>query len=377
MTKTKPAQRETGIRGLRRSSGRISTGLTLLNLLLSGDRLGGFDLGTVGLVVGDSKTGKSWVLMEMLAHAARNPKFKDFSLIYDDVESGIGYSIGEMFGKAAGSRIRLPYQGKKLAPSKTCQDFYFAAIAEMREAPTIYILDSHDALTDQTSQDAVEETLTKRAAGKDSEEKGTYGTGKAKANSKYMPELVDAAATTGSLVIMICQTRDNIGFDAMFNPKTRSGGKALRFYNSQEVWFSNGPAIKKKARGQDHKVGHELIVKAAKNRTTGMESQIVIPILTGYGADEIGSQLDWLKLYGFLETESEKSDDEYEPPKKKKSASKLKLPKQVGGLEGTRSALIAEIEELGAEEQLSKFTAQCWKELANELKPARKSRWED
>lgn len=375
---TKAAERETGIRGLRKSSGRISTGLTLLNLLLSGDRLGGFDLGTVGLVVGDSKTGKSWVLMEMLAHAARNPKFKEFSLIYDDVEGGIGYDIGDKFGRTAGKRIRLPKQGRKLAPSKTVQDFYHSAIAEMREAPCIYILDSHDACSDQTSQDNVEETITKRAAGKEAGEKASYGTAKARANSKYMPELIDAARESGSLVILICQTRDNIGFDAMFNPKSRSGGKALRFYNSQEIWFSNGSAIKRKTRGHDHKVGHELIVKSQKNRVTGLESQIIIPILTGYGADEIGSQLDWLKLYGFLESESADDEEEYESPRKKKKASAvLKLPKQVGGLEGNRANLIAEIEEIGAEEALSKFTAQCWKELENELRPKRKSRWED
>ena len=340
----------------------VSTGNVMLNLLLSGKADGGFSLGTVGLVVGDSKAGKTWALLELLATCANDPRYDDYALIFDDVEKGVQFDLSDKFGPKAAARIRGPKPSAKAQPqhSDTVESFYFNLIGEMQRGPVIYVVDSMDALRAQDDVDAVHEVVAKRAKDSDAQLGGSYGTAKPKLNSKYLPEVVGLADRTQSLVLLISQVRDNIGHNAMFQPKTRAGGQGLRFYNSGEVWFSNGPAIAKTIKGNKVKVGHQCIIKSKKNRSTGLEREIEVPLLTGYGCDSVGAQLQWLLEWKFID----------------KVDSKIKMEFKRGG-EVTLSMdkMIAHIEEHNLEGALAKYTERCWKEIDDTAKPARKPRW--
>ncbi len=347
-----------------RHKGRyVDTGNVMLNLLLSGKADGGFQLGTVGLVVGDSKAGKTWATLELLATCANSSVYGDYALIFDDVEKGVQFNLSEKFGAKAAGRIRSPKASAKAdpSPSDTVESFYFNLIGEMQRGPVIYVVDSTDSLQAQDEVDAVDEVIEKRSRDSHAKLGGTYGTAKSKAHSKYLPKVVSLADSTQSLVLLISQVRDNIGHNAMFQPKIRSGGRGLRFYNSGEVWFSNGGAISKTVRGQKLKVGHQCIIKSQKNRTTGFEREIEVPLLTGYGCDSVGAQLQWLLEWKFVE----------------KVDSKIKMEFKRGG-EVTLSMdkMIAHIENNNLEGALAKYTERCWGEVDAAAKPTRKSRWE-
>src|SRR5438876_702591 len=87
-----------------------------------------------------------------------------------------------------------------------------------------------------------------RLEGDEEKIKGSYGTGKAKKNSQNMHRIVSDLQRTGSILIVIGQSRDNI---AMFAPekKTRAGGHALSFYAAIELWSSIKERLHKKWKG--------------------------------------------------------------------------------------------------------------------------------
>ena len=62
----------------------VSIGSTLLNCAMSDNYLGGITQGTIVNVVGESSAGKTMVCETMLAEAANDPKYDDYTLILDD-----------------------------------------------------------------------------------------------------------------------------------------------------------------------------------------------------------------------------------------------------------------------------------------------------
>jgi RecA/RadA recombinase len=151
-------------------------------------------------------------------------------------------------------------------------------------------LDSMDALSSEEEGEKFQEHKTAYAKGKTAA--GSYGTSKAKANSSGIRQLLPKLKKSGSILIVISQTRDNLGFG--FEKKTRSGGHALRFYAHLEAWSSIKGKIKTKSRGQDVQQGIVCHVRLKKNRVTGREREVEFPIYHSYGIDDVGGMVDWL-----------------------------------------------------------------------------------
>jgi len=275
--------------------GALSTGSTLLNLACT-DRPGaGFLKGGYYYLVGDSTSGKTWISMTCFAEATLNAAFKDYRLIFDDVENGALMDVEHYFGKAVARRMEPPaYIGKKPVFSSTVESFYYHlsdAIADGR--PFIYVLDSQDALTSVAAKKKFSEQ--KSASGKGEQSAGSFGDGKAKYHSENLRIMLAGIKKIKSILIVIGQTRDNLGFG--FEKKTRSGGKALRFYANLEIWTSVGKKIKKLVRGKDRTVGVRCLAEIKKNRVTGKigkDRSVEIPIYYGLGIDDVGSCVDYL-----------------------------------------------------------------------------------
>jgi hypothetical protein len=176
--------------------------------------------------------------------------------------------------------------------SATTEDFYYYLDAAIGGGPCIYVEDSMDGLATEDDLDKLKEVRKARASGK--EVSGSYGTSKAKQNSAGLRLAVNKIAGNGSILIIIAQTRDNIGFGAQFNPKTRSGGTALRFYATGEIWFSIKESIKKTVRGKARRVGTKLKLQVKKNRESGREPSIEVLHYPSVGFDDIGSCVNYL-----------------------------------------------------------------------------------
>lgn len=264
----------------------LSTGSALFDLALSGSIEGGLQIGKYYLWVGDSQSGKSFLGLTTLAEATLNNHFDKYDLIYDNVEDGALMDRQVCFGKRLTERLRE-------VSSSTIEDFYFRLDDLIQEEKQfIYVLDSMDGLT--TEDDNEQFSKAKAAHAKAKSATGSYGTSKSKANSSGLRTVVNKIKESGSILIIICQTRDNIGFGSQFNPKTRSGGRALKFYATNEAWFSIKNQIAPNIKGKPRNIGNLLKIQVKKNRQTGWQPVIELPIYHGTGVDDLGSCVSYL-----------------------------------------------------------------------------------
>ena len=329
----------------------LSTGSTLLNLACSSYPDWGFALGTYVFLVGDSVSGKTFLSLTCLAEAARSKRFADYRFVYDNVEGGAMMDIQRFFGGRVAERLESPGDGC----STTIEEFYYH-LDDALAGPCIYVLDSMDSLTTEDEDDKFAET--KKAHRNGRQVSGNYGTSKAKANSANIRRIIPKLRETRSILIVISQTRDNIGFGSQFQPKIRSGGHALRFYANLEIWSSVRSRIKKTVSGKDRQLGIICKAEVKKNRLTGRERTVEIPILHSYGIDDLGSCVDFLVGEGHW----------------KKGGSMIEA-KDLGYKAG-RDRLIEKIEEDGRERELRELVAKVWEDIESACEVKRKNRYE-
>lgn len=296
----------------------LSTGSTMLNLACSDRVMGGLLKGCYYLLVGDSASGKTWLSLNLLAEASINKNFDDYSFIYDSAEYGALMDISRYFGTKLSDRIEPPSKNADGSPdySSSIEEFYYSLSDRLDKGkPIIWIEDSMDSLTSEDESAKFEEHKEAFRKGKDSA--GSYGDGKAKKNSANLRRMLEKLKKTGSILIIISQTRDNLGFG--FDKKTRSGGKALRFYSHSEVWTSIKGVLKKTVAGKERQIGIICKMDIKKNRETGKLRSIEVPIYHSYGMDDIGSMIDYLEDEGH-----------WGPPKKERGKAKKVMRKRKG-----------------------------------------------
>jgi recombination protein RecA len=331
----------------------IPTGSVLLNLACS-DRIdGGWGAGKIANLIGDSSSGKTLLALSMFAECANRPEFDGYDFIYDDVEQACEFDMGKLFGPKVTDRIQAPqYDGDSKLYSDTIQQFHanvFGAIESGR--PFIYVLDSFDALTSVEELGRAEESAKATRDGK--ELKGSYRMEKPKLTSELLRQIKARLRESNSFLLIISQTRDNI--DPMsFEKKTRSGGKALRFYSSHEVWM----ALAGKIKAKDRVIGSNVKVKVSKNKLTGKQREVQFPIYYDYGVDDLGSCIDFLVSEGYWQKKGDKI-----------------VAKDLG-LEGMRRKLIQDVEgEIGMAQRVYQTTQICWKDVEDSLKLDRKPKY--
>lgn len=325
----------------------LSTGSTLLNLAISGTPHGGLKPGHYYFLVGDSMSGKTFLSMTCFAESTIDPEFQNYRLIYDNVEDGMLMDADALFGEKTADRIEPPEQDKEgnAVYSSTIEEFYFhLADAFDQGKPFIYILDSMDGLDSEAAGAKFEKrrkAARKIAEGKEVEKvAGSFGDGKAKINSEYIRKAIPLLRESGSILIIISQTRDNIG---MYGPsKTRSGGRALRFYATAEIWSSISESIKKQVLGKERVVGTRVKLHVQKNRQTGRNHSVEVDIFPDVGFDDIGACVDYLLEEGH-----------WEQTKQTIAAKEFKI-------EGTRERIIKVIERRGLRSELARICGECW-----------------
>lgn len=336
----------------------LSTGSSLLNLACSGRTKVGLLPGYYYLFVGDSNSGKTYFTLAFMAEASINPKYDEYRLIYDAVERGAMMDKTEHFGPKLAARLEPPAVDDSGAPvySDKVEDFYYHVDDALKDGrPFIYILDSHDSLSSEAEQDKFEET--KEAHRKGKAVSGSYGDGKAKKNSSGLRQLISRLEKTKSILVIISQTRDNIGFGAQFNPKTRSGGNALTFYATIQMWSSVREEIKKTIKGKPRQIGIRSKIQIKRSRFSGRAVSVEIPIYWSSGIDDTGSCVDFLIDEGHWKENKGKVD-----------ASEFEYS---GSIEG----LVQKIESENRNKDLRMLVGEVWREIEEACQVQRKSRY--
>lgn len=344
----------------------VSSGSTLLNLACTDRPDVAFVKGGYYLMCGDSEAGKTWLALNILAEASINPAFDNYKLVFDDVEGGALMDLERYFGKELKRRIQSPAKDKHgPVNSDTVQSLYYHIADLIDEGdPFIYVCDSQDALD---SDEAIKKFSKQKKADEEEEEaKGSYGDGKAKYHSQHLRTVLGGAKKLKSIIIFLSQTRDNIGFGSMFDPKVRSGGKAMKFYAHLEIWLSVKSRLKRKVRGKDRSVGIRAKAEIKKNRFTGKggkDRHVFIPIYHDYGIDDLGSCVDYLIGEGHWE--------EIDKENKKPVYDAHDIMFQ-----GTRDKIIHYIEGENLENRVRKIVAKVWREIEAECEVQRKKRYD-
>jgi RecA/RadA recombinase len=338
----------------------LSTGNTLLNLALTDTVDVGYLPDNYYYYVGSSRSGKSWTAFTCFAEACANKAFKDYSLVFHDIENGAQFDVAHYFGSATAKRVeyRTP---------EHLEAFYDDMDASLEKGPGIHILDSMDALRPAAEAKTIKRQAAARAKG--DKDVGTYGTDKAKINSARIRNVVNRLQKHGSIFLMISQTRDNIGFTAQLNPTTRSGGKSLTFYAHLEIWTSVVEKIRVKVNAKDRTAGSVIRAEVKKNRQTGAEPKVELPLLHGSGFDDIGGCIRFLMEEGH-----------WKPAKEAKaSTGPKKAPTSVVAPEfdhsGSVEALVKVIEESDAEPALRQIVQSVWSDIRDKSQIKRKARY--
>lgn len=271
----------------------LSTGSTQLNLALSGRYNRGFLKGMYYWLVGDSRSGKTFLALTCFAEAAKNKNFENHRLIYDNAEDGALMDIGRYFGTNVEQRLEPPGFDEDGQPaySYLIEEFYYYIDDAISQGqPFIYVLDSMDSLTSNAETKKFSEM--KSAYRKGNKAPGEMTDGKAKKNSSGVRQMLSRIKKTESIVIIISQTRDNMG--GFGGGKTTAGGHALRFYATAEIWSRVGKPLKKTVRNKPRVIGTTAELQTKKNRHNGRDRKVSVPIYYEMGFDDVGGCINYL-----------------------------------------------------------------------------------
>ncbi len=332
----------------------VPTGSLMLNLACSDTIRGGYSIGKMVNLIGDSSSGKSFIALTMIMDMSLKSAFDEYRFIYDDVEQACAFDIPELFGEDVQARLEAPRYEKDGAPrySDTIQNFHANIDDAINgDAPFIYILDSLDSLTSREEQTFLKTNLT--AYKEDKDTTGSYGMERAKILGQILRMTVSGLEKKRSFLLIISQTRDNISIMS-FAKKTRSGGKALKFYASHEIWLAAGMKEKRKERV----IGGDVKAKVTKNKLTGKNRDVSFKIFYDYGIDDIGACIDFLVL-----------EKAWEKDRNTIVAENLSI-------KGTKASLIKQIESKNLENELFEYTGIVWNKIEDSLKGNRKRKFQ-
>lgn len=349
----------------------LSSGSTMLNLACSDMACGYLMKGKFYHFVGESESGKTWLIMATLAESTLHPRFSKYKIYIDDIERGSNMDLDFYFGKKTAKRIELPEPDRKdengipMPFSETVEQMYDTLTNRLEEAEAggygiIYVVDSMDSLTTEGELKKAATNQSLRSKNKATE--GSYGDGKAKVNSQNLRRICSRLEKSGSILIITSQERDDIG--SMHGGKTYSGGHALKFYATLQLWLRTKENIMFNIKGKPRPFGTRSEIHITKNRLTGnKEKKISLPIYKSFGIDEIGSMVDWLV------------EEKYWTGGEKETSV---INAEDFGVSLSKEKLVNYIEEKGLEKRLRVIVARLWAEI-NDLitkRVKRKKRYE-
>jgi recombination protein RecA len=206
----------------------FSTGSLSLDRLCRGYNPGGFPAGRVVHLAGEWSTGKSLVLDHLFkscleqgglamcseTEGSRDPHFAD----------AIGLDLG-------GVEIQRPESIEEMIDMGLAWHDAIRGSAAGRKVPILWGIDSLDSTEAQKAQDS---------KGMSGSHGWQYGGGRSEALGAGLRKIVQRTARYPTTLVMLNQTRDNVG--VMFGPAKRTSlGNAPHFYASLEIMLSPSP----------------------------------------------------------------------------------------------------------------------------------------
>jgi len=257
----------------------FDSGITTLNIAVSGhpDHFAGE--GNICSLIGDSDSGKTMLALTIMAASFYRLKGK-CSVIFYDFEFACQFNMERLFGKKFAKALVI------IRDRDMTIELWQAEIRSKHNKakyPIISCIDSTDAL--KCKADTDETDLLKKGT-----LKAGFGTGGALAYSSSMPGISKCVFKNKGLMIILSQVRSGKVGDS-FGPKLkRSNGKSLNFYSDQMIWLAGST----KEKVGDVKVGGWTRIDVQRNKLTGESYKIFAPIYPKYGVDDTRAMLHFL-----------------------------------------------------------------------------------
>lgn len=264
-------------------TGFISSGCQILDSVMGF----GYPLGKIVNVVGNRSTGKTLLAIELCANF--NKAYPESKIYYHEAEAAFDPAYAETLG--------MPLAAVEFVePSKTIPDVFtveglFKKLDEIIEeklenkdtTPSIYVLDSLDALSDAKEQES-------------EIDEGTYGMAKAKQLSTLFRRLVARMNKANLMFLVISQVRTKVNATAFGEKTTRAGGMALDFYASIILHLNETEKIQKTINGIKRPIGVWVKVRCKKNKVALPYRECEVPIYFGFGIEDVIANINFLKL---------------------------------------------------------------------------------
>lgn len=248
----------------------ISTNIASLDNEVLG--CGGIPRGRLIEVYGPESSGKTTLCLHIVACEQKNT---DNLCAYIDAEHALDLTYASKLGVNVNELIiSQPDSGEQAL--ETVEKLIEARLV------SLIIVDSVAALVPQAELDG---------------EMGDSHIGlQARLMSQAMRKLRGKAAMSGITVIFINQIREKVG--VMFgSPEVTSGGRALKFYASVRLDVRRRQIIGEKERP----LGHDLEVKATKNKVGSPLRSTLVKLIYGVGIDTLTDFIEYAVKAGAVE----------------------------------------------------------------------------
>lgn len=249
----------------------FSSGSSMLDLVLGG----GWASGRIVNCVGDKSTGKTLLAVEACANVAALSGVEQVR--YCEAEAAFDLDYGRVVGMPNGL---TPVSGVETVEA-VYEDLELFLTQVNPDYPSLYVLDSLDALSDAAE---MEREI----------DKGSYGATKARKLSEMFRRIVNRVEKANTTLFIISQIRDKLNV-TFGETKTRSGGRALDFYASQILWLAEVGKIKRSVMGSERVIGLEVRAHTKKNKLAPAFRECDLSVMFNFGVNDAMSMLSWMK----------------------------------------------------------------------------------
>lgn len=255
----------------------ISTGSTLLDLAISGDRIrgGGIPKGILVEISGISGTGKTVMLCEIAGAVQR----QGGQVMFHDPEARLNKRFAQLFDL---NTDEMEYQTPDTVPK------LFEAVRKWEPEPKDK---AHCICTD---------SLAALSTDLEIENSDKYGMRRAKEFSEEARKTCRILTSRGFLMVCSNQVRINIGAGPYAPKYTTPGGQAIGFYASLRLFCKNIQKIPQKQTiaGKEQKriIGIETTVEVIKNSVSNPFRTAPLTIIFDYGIDDVRQNLKYIKV---------------------------------------------------------------------------------
>lgn len=259
----------------------VSTGSTILDLAISNRPHGGFPVGRIIEIIGESASGKSL----LAAHALASTQKKGGIAVYIDTESAVSTEFLRAIGINVEKLIYIPHETIEEC-FETIETIITKVKAKNNNKCVTIVLDSIMGASTKIEQES-------------DYDKDGWSTAKAIILSKAMRKITNMISRENVCLIMTNQLRTRLGI-SFGQTWTTAGGKAVGFHSSVRIMLKDLGKLEGTINGVKNVIGKKTQATIIKSRMGPPLRSVTYNIYFQSGIDDSDSWLEALKELGLV-----------------------------------------------------------------------------